>query len=802
MISVVEREERFRIIGVDCPTCVYSIKRIVERLKGIYRFDVDVSTGYATVVFNPDDCSLNDVYRAVLDSGYDVDKQVLILYVENIDEYGESAVEAIATKCPGVFDAKASSITRLLKITFNPESLKGGELVDLLAERGLRVKPARSIAKSTEAGYTRLLYRRILAFTFGLTAVALSTLHHFLGIRAPQHFLTALSTIVLILIYDVIHRGYRMLIKLKPTMESFVALSITISYTAGALSLIKPLTGASVDATAFFEASAGVGGFVSFGLFLEERLRSKALKQIEDLAERLHGKARVVKSGVVLEVDAHEVKRGDVVEVRAGEVIPVDGVVIEGWGYVDESSFTGEAEPRLKKGESRDPVLAGSILVNGFIKVRATRVGNDTVLFHVVETVKTAQLHKPRVLGVADRLVGLFTWLVILLGLVTALYWGLVKGSHGLAALFTATLFVAACPCALGIAIPLVASFSIIKAAKMGLLIKRGDVFERVREAKVVLFDKTGTLTEGKPVVKAVYTAGEWRVEELLSYVCSVESRSEHVLAKAILNHCFENGVAFPEPSFFENTPGMGVVGVVNGRRVAVGNVELIKGLGGVLNDNLEVVVSQIASRGSTPILVSIDGSTVGTIELSDSLRKDAPYVVDELKRRGFKVGVVSGDHRVVVEHYARLLGLELVYYELKPLDKLMVVRELEDAGLKAIFVGDGVNDAPALSRAHVGVAMGKGVDVAKVAGDVVLMEGSLKGILRWIELSRVVRRKFLENLAWAFVYNMILIPVAMGLLYEPYGLALEPEHAALAMVLSDVSVVVNAASVLAARKG
>lgn len=792
-----ERVERIRIIGVDCPTCIYAIRRGLERLRCVSKFEADPSTGLSIVIYDQDVCSLNDIYRVIREAGYDVEKQVVVLLVENMDDYGECRVENTINKYPGVLETKVSFATRLVKIMFNPSSVNSVEILNYFVKNGFRVKQVSEVVKRKEPVAGMLLYRRLAAFSIGLSIVSLSIAGMYFELKLYIMYLVFASTMVLLLIADIIHRGFKSILRFNPTMESFVTVSVTIAYTAGLVSFIGLISHESVEPEVFFEASAGVGGFISFGLFLEERLRTRAFEKIEELTNKLYGKARVIREDSIVEVDAHSVEPGETIVVKAGEIIPVDGIVVDGWGYVDESNFTGEPGPRFKNSESRDYVLAGTLLASGFLKIRATRVGGDTVLSRIVETVMNAQFYKPSIVRAADRIVGLFTWLIIVLGLFTMSYWVIVKNSVDLAFLFTSSLFVAACPCALGIAIPLVVSFSIIKASRKGLLIKRSDVFERVLEANIVFFDKTGTLTIGKPGVKAIYSIKNSDVRELLYYVCSVESRSEHLLAKTIIDYCVERKVDYVEVTGYESFPGMGVVGFINNKRILVGNIDLVKSFELELSSELERVVEDIASRGSTPIIIAIDNSVSGVIEVSDVLRKESIRVIEELKKKGYRVGIASGDHRYSVEYFAGILGFDYVYYELKPIDKEDLVKKYEESGFKTIFVGDGFNDAPALTRATVGVAMGRGVDVARESGDVVLMRSNLSDLLTLVELSREARGKFLQNLLWAFIYNIVLIPVAMGLLYEPYGLMLRPEYAALAMILSDTSVILNATTML-----
>ncbi|MEM2452321.1 MAG: heavy metal translocating P-type ATPase [Candidatus Methanomethylicia archaeon] len=793
--------ERIKVLGVDCPTCVYSIQRNLSKL-GISKFDVDITTGDAIIEYDAKVCRARDVYNAIRSAGYDVFKEQIIVAVDDLSDrtyYLESKLLSL----PGIFECKSSSITKLIKIIYNPFTINSEGILQEISKLGFKnVKLLSEIAvKGGREGF--VLFRRLMAFITGLIVIVYSTISMFIEhIVVEDVFpLAVIAIMTMILSGDIVVRGFRALSKFTPTMESLIALSSTASLVFG-LTVLLGLTQleGGVQSNTFFEASAGVAGFMSLGIYLEERLRGRAAKHIEDLARLMYGKARILKDNRIIEVDISNLKPGDIVEVKTGEIIPVDGIVVEGWGYVDESSFTGEPMPRLKKDENRDPVLAGCTLTSGFLRIRTTRVGRDTLLSYIIETVREAQFYKPKIARLADGIVGVFTYGVMLIALTTFLYWWFIIGEYSMAVLFSASVLAIACPCALGIAIPMVVSFAVIKASRIGLLIRRGDVFERILEVDTILFDKTGTLTIGKPVFKELYIFGSMNENEILSYLCSIESRSEHPLAKAILTYCLEKGIEYFEPEYYEYFPGMGVMGIVKGVSIAAGNREFMKKLEINLDSNVEKIINDIGLRGATPIIIAINGMIVGIVEIGDELRFDAETVIKELKRSGFKVGIVSGDIPTSVNYYSKIFNLDLAYSEMKPDDKVQLIEKFQRNGGKIAFVGDGVNDAPAISTSYLGIAMGRGSDISREAGDIVLTGNRLRDLLTLIDLSKIVKRKFIENLMWAFIYNLILIPIAAGILYNSYGLYIKPEIAALSMILSDISVILNASTILMKR--
>ena len=779
--------EKVRIVGVDCPACIIAIQRELAKLGA--SLDVDLVTGDALVRFDAEKATLRDIARAIRDAGYDLEKRSLTLLID-VGEEEAARFEANVARVRGVLECRYSPVTGLAKVVFNPYSISEEGLIKAIESLGFEVSRAgEEAAKLVEEGRTPLA--PLASFALGLAAVALHTVQALALIpHVHDSLYAALATLVLLFNAKLLARGLRALARISPTMESLVALSSAITFTYSTFALLGVAAGAT-----FFEAPAGVLGFVALGKYLEDRLKARALRSVKELAELQRGRARVVRDGSVLEVDASEIKVGDVVEVRAGELILVDGIVVEGWGYVDESTFTGEPVPRFKTAERRDPVLAGTHLTSGFLRVRATRVGKDTNLAYVIEAVREAQFRKPGFQRLADRLVGYLTWAVLALSATTFAFWLAAEESLSTSAMFAAAVLAVTCPCPLGIAVPLVVAVATGKAAKLGLLVRGGDVFERVVEVDTVVFDKTGTLTSGLLAVKSVYPFNGFSEAEVLKLAGSAERRSEHPIAKALLNRCTEAGVELVEPQSYDHVPGMGVIASVDGRVVAVGSRRLM--------EQLEVSIpreaAEVAARleGATLIFVAVDGRLAGLVEVRDAIREEAPLVVEYLKRERVEVVLATGDNRSAGESVARALGIEKVYPELRPEDKADLVEELQREGRKAAFVGDGINDAAAIGRAFLGIAMGSGADVSREAGDAVIMSGNLLALVHLRELGKAVKRKAMENLVWAFAYNASLVPVAAGALYRSIGLTLRPELAALAMILSNISVVANAALLL-----
>ncbi|MEM3978575.1 MAG: heavy metal translocating P-type ATPase [Fervidicoccaceae archaeon] len=792
-------KEKLRIIGVDCPACVYSINKELSRLKGIIKVDISAIDGTAIIEYDEDLVGLREIADAIRRAGYDVEKNHLTLTLP-IDEEAIPQVEERISGLRGVFLCRASPVTKTAKISFNPYSISREELLSELRRLGLSYEEvsAEKIKTELEEKEERKQLWVLIAFALGLFAVV----YHSVGMLYKQpplweyrgELLFAVATVVLALSRDTVTNGFKSLFKLTPTMESLIALSATSTYM---ISLVV-LASRPGSQEVFFKASAGVLGFVGLGKYLEARIKSKALSLIRMFEESQVSQARLIINNEARQVSVSEVRPGDVIEVKAGEVIPLDGVVVKGWGYVDESMLTGESRPVYKSEERRDPVYAGSTLINGYIRVRVTRTGEDTVLSRIIEAVREAQYIKPRYQMLADRLVGRLTWGVIALSIGTFTYWLLAGETLFKSTIFMASVLAITCPCPLGIAIPLATSLGTYISIKKGLVIKRGDVFERILEVRRVYFDKTGTLTTGSPVLEdIVIKSNELSREELMMLVCSAERRSEHPLSRAVMSICESTGMITVEPERYDNLQGLGIVSVINSHQVVIGTERLIENMGIAISDEDKEEIAELSGRGYTVSLVAVDNTYAGYLVFRDKIREDSRELIEYLRRKGLVTGILTGDRWEHARLISRELGVDEVHAELTPEEKAAIIEEKARSNEKVMYIGDGINDAIAISKAHVGVAVSNASDIAKQAGDVVVTSASLLSIKELFELSKAVMSKAKTNLAWAFIYNLTLIPIAMGALYKPLGIMLMPEQAAIAMILSDISVVLNSTTLL-----
>lgn len=796
------REEVYRVIGMHCASCSVAIHRSLSRL-GV-EAHINLASGEVRVKYDPSRVKPRDIVNAIRKAGYDVYKEEVVAVVKNLDDYDDERI--IVEKLgglEGVVEVHASHVGKSVRVLYNPLATNQQSLREALESLGYTVASLKAEVEVEDVG-SRIVaedLRKLKTYTLvALPSSALLAAYYMLGhagypvpvwdcypLRDLLVGLPLSSLALLVGSLRLLRTAIRSLVNLAPGMDSLVIIS---TYSAYAFSLAATL--GLVRGEAFYEAPAVVMSFVLLGRYVETKLRLRAGEVVKKLAQLKGRSATVLRSGVEVEVPVDDVRVGDLVLVKPGERIPVDGIVKGGSGYVDESAMTGEPNPVEKS--PGDTVLAGTIVLRGSLLVYATRVGKDTVLGQIIRLVRIAQNSRPRIQGVVDRVSGVFTWIVIAMAASTLLYWTLLAGEPlSTAIVFVASVLVIACPCALGLATPIAVVAGFGRGAELGILVKEAGAVDKVHRVRVVVFDKTGTLTVGKPGVRIVRSLGNGVDEVSVVRMAAVaEKRSEHPIARAIVEKAESMGLVVGDPEAFENIPGQGVVARVEGRTVVVGNDKLMRGFEVEIGNDVERVAEEIMSEGLTVVYVAVDGRLVGVMGVGDAVRPEAAEVVKYLKLRGYKVVMLTGDRKRTAMAIASKIGIDDVIAEASPEDKVEFVDKLREFG-GVVMVGDGINDAAALSKADLGIAMGGGTDIAREAGDVILVKEDLRGVVKAIELLKAVRRKIYYNLFWAFVYNAALIPIAAGALYREMGLYLRPELAGVAMALSSISVTASA---------
>ena len=594
-------------------------------------------------------------------------------------------------------------------------------------------------------------------------------------------------------------RGWQSLLNRSLNMFTLIAMGIGVAYFYSAVVMLVPEIFPSSFAAAhgrigiYFEAAAIITVLVSLGQVLELRARSRtggAIRALLNLAPKI---AHVVRDGSEQDVPLDQVQKGDHLRVRPGENIPVDGRVIDGRTSIDESMITGEPMPVTKLAGNR--VTGGTVNQSGSILIQAERVGNETVLSQIVEMVAQAQRSRAPIQGLADKVAGWFVPAVIAVAILTFIIWVLVgpEPRFAYAIVNAVAVLIIACPCALGLATPMSIMVGVGRGAQAGVLIKKAEAIELMENMQTLVVDKTGTLTEGRPAVTAIISADSTSQDEVLALAAAVEKNSEHPLARAVVKRAAERGIKTPPVSDFESVTGGGVIGRVGGRRVAVGKPKFLHDQGVHEIHNFAKRAADLQAHGNGVIFVAVDGRAAGIIAVADPIKESTPPAIEYLHQLGIKIIMLTGDNERTARTVAEKLGIDEVEAGVEPDHKHERVRALRERGNVVAMAGDGINDAPALATADVGIAMGTGTDVAMESAGITLMKGDLRGIEKAIRLSRAMMRNIRQNLFFAFIYNSLGVPIAAGVLYPFFGILLSPIIAGAAMSFSSVSVIANA---------
>ena len=751
------KKEDFKIQGMHCASCATNIENLSKTLPGVKSAFVDYAMQKGTISFDEN--------------------------ITNVETIGKSITDALGYK------------------------ITSGKERDLEEENRSYQKEIRQQRNYTI--FSWLLAIPIMFGTFREFWILSSFVPAFL---ANSYILWLLTTPLMLGPGRQFFVGtYRGLKHGFTDMNLLVATGTGAAYLLGMVNTLFPNLGFGGSKVAFFETAALLIAFLVLGRYLEVLTKGKASEAIKKLMGLKVKTARVIRNGIEQEISIEEIMVGDLIVVKPGEKFPVDGVIRFGYSAVDESMITGESIPVEKK--ENDTVIGATINLTGLIRFEATKIGKDTMLSQIIKFIEDAQLAKPKIQKLADKVSANFILVIHILALLVFLFWFFIgydifftPGSQFLlssislstvpisvfAVLLSITVLIISCPCAVGLATPSAIAAGTAKGAEYGILIKGGDAMERASKVNTVVLDKTGTLTKGKPAVTDIINIGSLDTNQILQIAASAEKGSEHPLGEAMVKNALEKNLVLSPIDSFQAIPGHGIEALIDGKKIYLGNRQLMSVQKITLNDSVEEKMQKLEEDGKTAMILAINGTIEGLIAVADTLKENSASAVATLQKMDFEVLMLTGDNRRTAQAIAKQIGIQNVLAGVLPENKALEVKKLQQQGKVVAMVGDGINDAPALTQADVGIAIGSGSDIAKGAGQIVLVKEDLRDIISAFDLSKKTMRKIKENLFWAFAYNALGVPLAAGALYPWFKFLVSPELAALFMALSSVSVTLN----------
>lgn len=799
----------FDIGGMHCASCSSNIERDFTKMDSVEKVEVSLATNTMKLVYDESKLSDEDINNKIQELGFSCsivqDTKTITMAIEGMTCSACSAsATRVVQKLDGVLKSDVNIATNKGTFEYDPNIVRISEIKNAINNAGYKAMDIeRDNKKIEEKGNTaigkmkrKLIISAILSIPLFIIAmgemVGLKLPHIIAPMENPINFALiqfALVIPVMIVGWKFYKVGFKTLSKGTPNMDSLIAIGTLSAFLYGVFALYKIFIGETQYVMSLYLESVGVIiTLIMLGKYLETVSKQKSSNAIKKLMELRPSRATIItKDGKELEIHIDEIETGDIVLIRPGESVSVDGEIIEGESHIDESMLTGESVPTKKV--VLDTVVGGSINTTGLLKVKVTKTGADTTLNKIIKMVEEASGTKAPIARMADTISLYFVPVVIGIAIISALIWYFVsKDVEFSLTIFTAVLVIA-CPCALGLATPIAIMVGTGKGASIGVLFKNGTALETLKNVQYIIFDKTGTITEGKPTVTDIYSNIDEK--EFLSLVASAEKGSEHPLGKSIVNYAIENDIAFMEVKKFNSISGKGLIAYVDSREIIIGNSKILDE-NNIDNTMLETA-DKLSSQGKTPMYVVIDKVLTGIISVADTVKEDSKKAIQNIKSMGITPVMITGDNKKVAKAIAAEVGIDEVVADVMPEDKAQSVKDYQDRGHVTVMVGDGINDAPALATADVGVAIGNGTDVAIESADVILTRSTLSQLVTAISLSRATIKNIKQNLFFAFFYNSLGIPLAAGVFYTALGWQLNPMFGAFAMSMSSVSVVTNA---------
>lgn len=792
------KEMDLPIEGMHCASCVLSLNKTFEKVEGVESVDADLASNKLHLTVNPKKLPFDEIETLVKNLGFELHTDEVTLKLNGMHCAScVMNVENFLIRLNGIFDVKADLTSQTARINYDKTKVTVKDMEEVINSLGFEVLGIDGQLEINEDEiYKNDLKdkrnRIIVGFAASAVLMALMYIHwHPFGLSMG---ITSLIISILPFLYvslPTLKAGFNGLVHKNLNMDVMYSMGITVAYISSILGTFNIVLDHSFM---FYETAIMLPSFLLIGRYLEAKAKKKTSDSIRELIGLQPTAATLIEldsNGNIVsqkEVNIKEIQIGDILLVRPGDKIPVDGEVIGGHSYVDESMINGEPIPKAKR--DGEEVFAGTINQDGVLHIKAKKIGSKTVLSNIIRLVEKAQSSRPPVQKLANTAVSYFIPTILTIAVVVFLLWYFVFDSTLLFALTTLiSILVVACPCALGLATPTAVTVGVGRAAEFGILIKNGDTLENAGKIDVAAFDKTGTITEGQPEVDDVICYGISE-NELVELAASVEKNSNHPIAKAIVRKANDMNLELIQTSSFENITGKGLKAQIDDKDILAGNKKLLESQDIEIPQSVLEEYGRLEDLSKTIILIGVDREIKGILSLSDKIKANSKRTIEELHKMGIETYMLTGDNKKTASTVASAVGIDNVCAGVLPENKLDIVKNLQKEDKTVLFVGDGINDAPALTQANIGVAMGNGTDIAMESGDIVVMEGDLENVVAAVQFSKKVMTRIKENLFWAFAYNVILIPLAAGALYAGFGIMFMPEWSALAMALSSVTVI------------
>ncbi|HJI97943.1 MAG TPA: heavy metal translocating P-type ATPase [Methanobrevibacter smithii] len=791
------KEMDLPIEGMHCASCVLSLNKTFEKVEGVESVDADLASNKLHLTVNPKKLPFDEIETLVKNLGFELHTDEVTLKLNGMHCAScVMNVENFLIRLDGIFDVKADLTSQTARINYDKTKVTVKDMEEVINSLGFEVLGIDGQLEINEDEiYKNDLKdkrnRIIVGFAASAVLMALMYIHwHPFGLSMGTSLIISILPFLYVSL-PTLKAGFNGLVHKNLNMDVMYSMGITVAYISSILGTFNIVLDHSFM---FYETAIMLPSFLLIGRYLEAKAKKKTSDSIRELIGLQPTAATLIEldsNGNIVsqkEVNIKEIQIGDILLVRPGDKIPVDGEVIGGHSYVDESMINGEPIPKAKR--DGEEVFAGTINQDGVLHIKAKKIGSKTVLSNIIRLVEKAQSSRPPVQKLANTAVSYFIPTILTIAVVVFLLWYFVFDSTLLFALTTLiSILVVACPCALGLATPTAVTVGVGRAAEFGILIKNGDTLENAGKIDVAAFDKTGTITEGQPEVDDVICYGISE-NELVELAASVEKNSNHPIAKAIVRKASDMNLELIRTSSFENITGKGLKAQVNDKDILAGNKKLLESQDIEIPQSVLEEYGRLEDLSKTIILIGVDREIKGILSLSDKIKANSKRTIEELHKMGIETYMLTGDNKKTASTVASAVGIDNVCAGVLPENKLDIVKNLQKEDKTVLFVGDGINDAPALTQANIGVAMGNGTDIAMESGDIVVMEGDLENVVAAVQFSKKVMTRIKENLFWAFAYNVILIPLAAGALYAGFGIMFMPEWSALAMALSSVTVI------------